>query len=97
MENLSRRGFVGTCCACSSASFGWEIVRDSPIVNIVSQTMSKHNSLVSILHEMRLGHRRQSLCSLSIILRLKSMLPGNAKMLHDVIGGEKDLFIAPRI
>ena len=67
MENLSRRGFVGTCCACSSVSFGWEIVRDSPMVNIVSQTMSKHNSLVSILHEMRLGHRRQSLCSLSII------------------------------
>ena len=46
MENLSRRGFVGTCCACSSVSFGWEIVRDSPMVNIVSQTMSKHNSLV---------------------------------------------------
>ena len=64
MENLSRRGFVGTCCACSSVSFGWEIVRDSPMVNIVSQTMSKHNSLVSILHEMRLGHRRQSLCCL---------------------------------
>ena len=34
MENLSRRGFVGTCCACSSVSFGWEIVRDSPMVNI---------------------------------------------------------------
>ena len=61
MENLSRRGFVGACCACSSVSFGWEIVRDSPMVNIVSQTTSKHNSLVSI---MRLGHRRQSLCCL---------------------------------
>ena len=64
MEKLSRREFVGTCCASSSVSFGWEIVLDSPMVNIVSQTMSKHNSLVSILHEMRLGHRRQSLCCL---------------------------------
>ena len=64
MENLSRRGFVGTCCASSSVPFGWEIVRDSPMVNIVSQTMSKHNSPVSILHEMRLGHRRQRICCL---------------------------------
>ena len=38
MENLPRRGFAGTCCACSSESFGWEIVRDSPMANIVSQT-----------------------------------------------------------
>ena len=29
-----------TCCAC--VSFAWEIVRDSPIVNFVSQTMNKH-------------------------------------------------------
>ena len=28
-------------------SFAWEIVRDSPMVNIVSQTMNKHNSLSS--------------------------------------------------
>ena len=38
MENLPRRGFAGTCCACSSESFGWEIVRDSPMANIVSPT-----------------------------------------------------------
>ena len=38
MENLCRRGFPGTC-ACCSVSFAWEIARDSPIVNIVSQTI----------------------------------------------------------
>ena len=43
MENLPRRGFAATCCACSSVSFAWEIVRDSPMVNIVSQTMNQHN------------------------------------------------------
>ena len=39
MENLPRRGFTPhiTCCACSSVSFTWEIIRDSPMVNIVSQ------------------------------------------------------------
>ena len=45
MENLPRRGSTATCCAYSSVSFGWEIVRDSPMVNIVSQTMNQHNSL----------------------------------------------------
>ena len=44
MENLPRRGFAATCCACISVSFVWEIVRDSPMVNIVSQTINKHNS-----------------------------------------------------
>ena len=34
MENLPRRGFAATCCACSSLSLAWEIVRDSLIVNI---------------------------------------------------------------
>ena len=34
MENLPRRGFAGTCCACSFMSF-----RDSPMVNIVSRTV----------------------------------------------------------
>ena len=43
MENLPRRGFAGTCGACSSVSFEWEIVLDSPMVNIVSQTMNRHN------------------------------------------------------
>ena len=39
MENLPRRGFTPhtTCRACSSVSFAWEIIRDSPMVNIVSQ------------------------------------------------------------
>ena len=45
MESLPGRGFGVTCCACMS--FAWEIVRDSPIVNIVSQTMNKHKSLSS--------------------------------------------------
>ena len=88
MENLPRRGFATTCRACSSVSVSWEIVGDSSMVNIVSQTMSKHNNLSWIIHEMRLGHRRQSLCCLE------------TQMLHDVIGGhqtyiqrKKDWFI----
>ena len=44
MENLPPRGFAGTCCACSRVIW-MELVRDSPMVNIVSQKMSKHNSL----------------------------------------------------
>ena len=32
MENLPGRGFGGTCCVC--VSFAWEIVRDSPMVNL---------------------------------------------------------------
>ena len=39
MENL-RRGFAAICCACSSVPFAGEIVRDSPMVNIVSQPMN---------------------------------------------------------
>ena len=34
VENLPRRGFGATCCAC--VSFALEIVRDSPMVNVVS-------------------------------------------------------------
>ena len=34
MENLPRRGFGATCCAC--VSFALEIVRASPMVNIIS-------------------------------------------------------------
>ena len=49
MENLRRRGFGATFCAC--VSFAWEIVCEPPIVNIVSQAMNKHNSLSSIIHE----------------------------------------------
>ena len=55
MENLPGRGFGATCCAC--VSIAWEIVRDSPMVDVVSQTLNKHN-------KMRLGHRRQILCCL---------------------------------
>ena len=42
VENLPRRGFGATCCAC--VSFALEIVRDLPMVNIVSQKMNKHNN-----------------------------------------------------
>ena len=42
------------------------IIRDSQMVNIVSQTMNKHNSLSWIIHEMHLGHRQQSLCCLEM-------------------------------
>ena len=38
--NLPGRGFGAICCVC--VSIAWEIVRDSPMVNIVSQTMNKH-------------------------------------------------------
>ena len=41
VENLPRRGFGATCCAC--VSFELEIVRDLPMVNIVSQKMNKHS------------------------------------------------------
>ena len=34
MENLPRRGFGATCRAC--VLFALEIVRDSPIANVVS-------------------------------------------------------------
>ena len=53
--NLPRRRFGATCCAC--VSFAWEIVRDSPMVNFVSQTMNKYI-------KMRPGHRQRSLCCL---------------------------------
>ena len=55
VENLPGRGFGASCCACES--FAREIVRDSPMVNFVSQTMNK-------LIKMRLNHRRRSLCCL---------------------------------
>ena len=52
MENLPGLGYGATCCAC--VSFSWKILRDSPMVNFVSQTMNKHV-------KMRLGHRRRSM------------------------------------
>ena len=79
VENLAGRGFGATCCSC--VSFAWEIVRDSPMVNFVSQTMNKHI-------KMRLGHRRRSLCCLET---------QNAPWRHwriPSIYSEKDLFIA---
>ena len=66
MENLPGRGFEAICCLC--VSFAWEIVRDSPMVNIVSQTMNKHNSLSKIIRE-----------NAPWSSAAKSMLPGNAK------------------
>ena len=30
------------CICCARVSFAWEIVRDSPTVNFVSQTVNKH-------------------------------------------------------
>ena len=36
-------------CVCCSVPFAWEIARDSPIVNIVSQTMNKQVSSSWIL------------------------------------------------
>ena len=42
VENLLGRGFGATCCAfVSFASFAWEIVRDSPMVNFVSHKWRK--------------------------------------------------------
>ena len=85
MENLPRRGFAGTCCACSSVSFGWEIVRDSPMINIVSQTMSKHNGLSGIIHENASWSSRSSAA--------KSMLPGNAKCSLTSLADTKYIFM----
>ena len=68
VENLPRRGFAATCCAYSSVSFGWDIVRDSPMVNIVTQTMNQHNILSWIIHK-----------NTPWSSAAKSMLPGNAK------------------
>ena len=66
MENLPGRGFGAICCVC--VSFAWEMVRDSPMVNIVSQTMNKDNSLSKITRE-----------NAPWSSAAKSMLPGNAK------------------
>ena len=82
MENLPWRGFAGTCCACSSGSFGWEIVRDSPMVNIVSQTMNKHNSLSRIIQE-----------NAPWSSATKSVLHGNAKCSMTSLADTKNIFM----
>ena len=51
MENLRRRGFPANICVCCSVSFAYRIARDSPILNIVSQTMNTHTSPSRIQHE----------------------------------------------
>ena len=43
--------YVTLSCACRSLSFVWEIDRDSPIVNIVWQTMNKDISLSWTKHD----------------------------------------------
>ena len=92
VENLPRRGVGAACRAC--VSFALEIVRDSPMVNIVSQTMNKHNSLSWIIHE-----------NAPWSSAAKSMLPGNAKCSMTSSADTKHifrerkiyLFMAPRI
>ena len=81
VENLPWQGFAGTCCACSSVSFGWEIVRDSPMLNIVSQTMNQHNILSWIIHE-----------NTPWSSAAKSMLPGNAKCSMTSLADTKHIF-----
>ena len=80
VETLSVRGFWATCCAC--VSFAWEFVRDSPMVNIVSQTMNKHNSLSWIIQE------NEPWSSAA-----KFMLPGNAKSSMTPLADTKHIFI----
>ena len=66
MENLPGRGFGVTCCAC--VSFAWEIVRDSPMVNFVSQTMNKHIKMrlwSSAAKSMLPGNAKCSMTSLA--------------------------------
>ena len=70
---------------CVIWPFGWEIVRDSPMVNIVSQTMSKHNSLSLIIHE----------CAL--VIGGKVYVAWKRKMLHDVIGGHQEYIFMKRL
>ena len=69
VENLTRRGIAATCMLCCCyVSFVWKIARDSPIVNTVSQTMSKYISFSWIKHE-----------NAPWLSAAKSLLPGNAK------------------
>ena len=66
-KSHSARNCSHLLCFCC-VSFVWEIARDSPIVNTVSQTMNKHSSFSWIKHENALW-----------LSSARSMLPGNAK------------------
>ena len=92
MENLPRRGFTPdtTCCACSSVSFTREIIRDSTMVNIVSQKTQQ-----PFMNNTR---------KCALVIGGKVYVAWKRKMLHDVIVGhqayiqrKKDLFAKPRI
>ena len=87
--NLTWGGFAAACCACCSVSFVWEIARDSPIVNIVSQTMNKQISFSWIKHE-----------NAPWLSAAKCMLPGNAKCsmtrYMTLLAGTNHLTIIPR-
>ena len=72
--NLPRQGFAATCCAFCSVSFAWEVARESPIVNIVSQMMNKHISLSWIAWKC------------AQVISGKVYVAWKGKMLHDVIG-----------
>ena len=62
VENLPGRGFGATCCAC--VSFAWEIVRDSPMVNFVSQTK---NRPVSVKRRLRNRGKVQTECKMQTV------------------------------
>ena len=65
MENPSRRGFVGTCCACSSVSFGWEIVRDSGPVQTSCFCRAELNSGIKFDKSTAEARRLNQTCELS--------------------------------
>ena len=75
VENLPWRGFGATCCAC--VSFAWKIVRDLPMVNIVSQTMNKHKQ----------PFMNNTWCAL--VIDSKVFVAWKRQMLHDVSGGQQ--------
>ena len=80
VENLPRRGFGATCCAC--VSFALEIVRDLPMVNIVSQTMNKHNKPFM-----------NNTWNAPWSSAAKSLLPGNAKCSMTSVADNKHIFV----
>ena len=82
MENLPGRGLGATCCAC--VSFAWEIVRDSPIVNFVSQTMNKHIKTLVIGGKVYVAWKHKM---------LHDVIGGH----QAYIQRKKDLFLKPRI
>ena len=80
VENLPPRGFGATCCAC--VSFALEIVRDLPMVNIVSQTMNKHNKPFM-----------NNTWNAPWSSAAKSLLPGNAKCSMTSVADTKHKFV----